>query len=86
MTLKMTEATAILLFSALLLAGCSGSDHRPPTSEPPAKVAFSAFVVEQYSAANTTETATPIEVESQEFSFADDDDDTTYDAVISSAQ
>jgi hypothetical protein len=76
--------------AVVLCAGCSnGSDYSasaPPAPPPGGNTTdFSTFVSAQFLAPALSETAAPADVESTNFSFADDDNVNAFDAVIATA-
>jgi len=83
----------LLCVAVVFCAGCSGGSGyggggaAPAPSPPPAAgpTDFTTFVVAQFAASATNETATPVEVEATQFTFADQDNPMAFDPVISSA-
>lgn len=74
--------------AVVLCAGCSSSNNsQPPASPPPGAntTDFSTFVTAQYLAPALSETAAPADVESTNFTFADDDNQNAFDSVIATA-
>ena len=72
----------------LALSGCGGSSDRSPSMQqppPPVQTNFTAFTQAQFGTAATTETGLPVEVESTDFAFSDDDNPAAFDAVINAA-
>jgi hypothetical protein len=76
----------MVCLTIVLCAGCSGSDNRQASPSGPGANAtdFSTFV-SQLVSSTPSETAAPVEVESANFTFADDDNPAAFDAVISAA-
>ena len=76
-----------LWVAVVACVGCSGgSDYRQGTVSPPpsATTDFSAFVSAQY-LTPPSETATPENVETTNFTFADDDNPNAFDSVVATA-
>jgi hypothetical protein len=83
---------AIPIAAGLTLSGCGGSSgygESPPAPPPPPPAAtqtnFTAFTRSQMGGSMTTETAEPMEVETIDWVFTDDDDEAQYDDVISAS-
>lgn len=80
-----------LCLAVVLCAGCSGSDYNSPTvvSQPPAgtnSTDYTTFVQAQYvTLPGANETTAPVDVESTQFNFGDQDNPTAFDATISSS-
>lgn len=73
----------------LTLSACGGSSYRshPPMQQPspPVQTNFTTFTQAQFGTAATTQTGVPVEVESTDFAFPDDDNPAAFDAVINAA-
>ncbi len=70
---------------ALVLAGCgsSGSDPvvvTPPPPPPPSPTDFTTFVIDQF--ATTSDTTDPVEVDDEDFAFADDENPSAFDSLL----
>ena len=80
---------SLLAIAMLASAGCSDSDYKggAVTAPPPvaAKSDFSSFVVSQFAASASTETAPSVDVEKIDFSFVDDNNPTAFNSVIATA-
>jgi ABC-type glycerol-3-phosphate transport system substrate-binding protein len=84
---------AMSIAAGLTLSGCSGGssgyDEPPPAPPPPPPAStqtnFTAFTRSQMGESMTTETAEPMEVETIDWVFTDDDDEAQYDDVISAS-
>jgi multidrug efflux pump subunit AcrA (membrane-fusion protein) len=90
--MKATSSMLLPLVAAigLTLSACGGSSYRSPTPQqpaptPPAQTSFTTFTQAQFTAAATSETALPVEVESTDFAFPDDDNPAAFDGVINAA-
>ena len=87
----MSRIQPILLLAAVVITGCSSSDHSqktPVATSPPPAVSqtdFSDFVAMQLSQAKTTETAAPAAVETTDFAFADDNNPEVFDPLLATA-
>ncbi|MET0498738.1 MAG: hypothetical protein ABW106_10790 [Steroidobacteraceae bacterium] len=89
----MMKRTALVLVVSVLALGCSDNDYRsnsttapPPSSGPSGGSSdFTAFVVSQYTATATSETAIPVAVDATNFTFADDTNPDAFNTVISTA-
>jgi hypothetical protein len=81
----------IFCVAVVFCAGCSGSNYgrRPAPSTPPppgaTTVDFSNFVVAQYQPSATNETRAPVQVESTNFTFADDDNPNAFDSLLATS-
>ena len=72
----------------LALSGCGGSSYRsPPMQQPPPPVQtnFTTFAQAQFGTAATTETGVPVEVESTDFAFTDEDNAAAFDVIVNAA-
>ena len=82
---------ALVLVVATLAWGCSDNDYRsnsqatPPSGPSGGSADFTAFVVSQYNATATTETAVPVPVDTTNFTFADDTNSDAFNTVIANA-
>jgi len=78
--------TAILLgVASIALAGCSGSDYKnqtPAALPPAAQLDFTTFVAAQFAASATTETALPVEVDTTNFGFGDQDNPAAFNSLL----
>lgn len=81
-----------LCLAVVLCAGCSGSDYnnsQPAVSQPPAgatSLDYTSFVQGQFiTLPGANETTTPVDVESTQFTFADQDNTTAFDSTITAA-
>ena len=85
----MNRIIPLLGVVTICLSGCSGSDYRdtpaPTPMQPAATQDFTAFVVSQYSSTATTETAGPIEVDTTNFTFGDNDNPAAFNSIIATA-
>lgn len=85
--------TFVLALAALTLSACGGSSGYDEPAPPPAptpppaatQTNFTAFMRTQIGASMTTETAAPADVETIDWAFTDDDDETEYDDVIATS-
>lgn len=93
MQLSRRAAAIAAVTAALVVAGCGGgsdgSDPEPTAPAPPApptsQTNFTAFTSDQVTAAATTETADPVEIESMDWVYPDGDSETVYDDLIATA-
>lgn len=70
--------------AVVLCAGCSSSNNSQ-SSLTPNTTDFTTFVTAQYLTPGLSETAAPADVESTNFTFADDDNPNAFDLVIATA-
>lgn len=79
----------LLATVGLALSACGGSSYRSPPMQqqppPPVQTNFTTFAQAQFGTATATETGVPVEVESTDFAFLDDDNPAAFDAVINAA-
>jgi hypothetical protein len=79
----------LLAIVGLALSACGGSSYRSPLVQqqppPPVQTNFTTFAQAQFGTAATTETGVPVEIESTDFAFPDDDNPAAFDAVINAA-
>ncbi len=85
MRIRNRQIAAIVL--SLVLAGCgsSGSDPvvvtpPPPPPPPPPPTDFTTFVTDQFAA--TSDTTDPVEVDDEDFAFADDENPNAFDSLL----
>jgi hypothetical protein len=72
----------------LALSACGGSSYRIPSMQqppPPVQTNFTTFTQAQFGTAFTTEDSVPVEVESTDFAFTDDDNPAAFDVIINTA-
>ena len=83
------KRTLLILGIAALATGCSDNDYRsnsqgaPPSAPSGGNADFTSFVVSQYAATN--ETAQPVQVDTTNFTFADDGNPDAFNTVIATA-
>lgn len=91
--MKRTSSTVLVSGAfaiGLMLSGCGGSSHHDPQMQPmpqptPAQTNFTMFTQAQFDAAATSETNVPVEVDSTDFAFTDDDNPAAFDVIVSAA-
>ena len=91
-TTQLAAATAVCTVAVMLSAcggGGGGSAMTPPPSSPeppppPAATNFTTFMHGQ-TTATSPETAEPVELETMQWAFTDDDNETAYDDVLATS-